>query len=168
MDYKEQARIWTKRLSTYHAPEAFSRVAQASSEVPDSRFFNDSRFNPLREAWAAGQFAQAIQRRRNAEVLVRLEEGEFPDFVLKIGDRELPFEVTETMRPERKRGKEYKDREKDPLLLTPYRPAEGEQEGPSWIGESVRKKHEKSYGPKPHLLVYHSAERKQHGHRPDR
>jgi hypothetical protein len=51
-------------------------------------------------------------------------------------------------------GKEYRERKDNPLQLKPYQPERGRQEGPSWIANAVRNKHEKHYSSRPHLLVY--------------
>lgn len=88
------------------------------------------------------------------QVKLEDEEHRFPDFRLCVDGSEVQFELTSVDRRGRRRGFEHRQRAADPLLLTPYRPAEGDQEGPGWIAEAVHRKAQKRYAAKPHLLVY--------------
>ena len=64
-----------------------------------------------------------MQQQERTKVLVRLDEGQFPDFVLECPDRELPFEVTETLRPEQSAGKGTRSEIKIPCFLCLTGPA---------------------------------------------
>src|SRR5579863_7143638 len=144
-----------RELRGYATPEAFLALLAPAKAVPNEWFFNDPRLKPLLEAWAAGQFASALERNEH-RVQVRLEEEdhEFPDFRLSVDSAEFQFECTSADRSGRRRGLEYRQRAKDPFLMTPYRPAQGEQEGPAWTAQAVQRKADKQYAAKPHLLVY--------------
>ncbi len=148
-----RAELWVSRLSASQRPKAFLEVLKELASIPDDVFFNDPAYKPLYEAWAAGHFALGFEQLYN-HVEVRLELDRFPDFHLRVSGREYDFEYTTTDKPERKRGKEYKERRKTPLLLTPYQPARGQQAGPLWVAEAIRRKHKKRYSTHPHLLVY--------------
>ncbi len=144
-----------RRLWEYAAPEVFLTTLGPAKKIPNERFFNDPHLKPLMEAWAAGQFASALERNGD-HVHVRLEEGEhqFPDFRVCVDGCEFEFELKSVDTPGRRRGLECKKRAADQFLMRPYRPAQGEQEGPEWIAGAVRHKAKKRYAAKPHLLVY--------------
>lgn len=150
---KNQVTIWINRLSKFSKPNDFLNIVRESEPVPDDRFFNDPFFKPLQEAWAAGHFALGLQH-FNDSIDIRLDTDRFPDFHLRIDRKTYGFEFTVADKPERMIGKEYKERKNNQLQLTPYQPERGRQEGPSWIADAVRKKHEKHYSDHPNLLVY--------------
>lgn len=150
---KQQVTVWIQRLAQFQRPAAFLSIVQEAKSVPNDRFFNDPVYKPLQEAWAAGHFALGLEQ-LHGPTEVRLDPDRFPDFHIRLDGREHGFEFTTAEKPERRRGSEHKERERDPLLLTPYEPARGRQEGALWIAGAVRKKHEKHYSTLPHLLVY--------------
>ena len=137
-----RTKSWVNRLAEFQRPTAFLAIVRESESVPSDLFFIDPAYKPLLEAWAAGHFALGLEQLYGS-VEVRLDPDRFPDFHLRIRGREFSFELTTVDRPGRRRGKEYKDRKRDPLLPTPFRPAPGQQESALWIAEAVRRKHEK-------------------------
>jgi hypothetical protein len=150
---KSQVTTWIDRLSEFNKPDDFLAIAKESELVPNDRFFNDPTLKPLQEAWAAGHFALGLQHFYDS-IEIRLDSDRFPDFHLCIDGKTYEFEFTVAEKPERMIGKEYKERKANPLHLKTYQPERGRQEGPSWIANAVRKKHERHYSNCPHLLVY--------------
>jgi len=148
-----QVAAWFQQLRQFQRPTGFLTVVRDAATVPNDRFFNDPVFRPLHEAWAAGHFALGLEA-LFGQVEVRLDPDRFPDFHIRLDGNEHGFEFTTAEKPGRRRGWEHKKRAKDPLLLTPYEPARGRQEGQLWIASAVRKKHQKHYSTSPHLLVY--------------
>ncbi len=144
---------WIDKLKEFQRPAALLSIVREAAAVPDDRFFNDPVFKPLHEAWAAGNFVLGLER-LFGPAEVRLDSDRFPDFHIRQRGEEHDFELTVAEKPERRRGAEYKERVKNPLLATPYRPGRGSQEGPNWVANAVRRKYQKHYNTSPHLLVY--------------
>ena len=141
------------QLCHYQSPEDFVTLARRADSIPSDKFFNDPQLKPLQEAWAAGRFASYLEERLNG-LEVRLNSDRFPDFCIRTLHREHEFELTEAMKPDRRRGAEHKATARGEEGLTPYRPGEGDDHGPEWIARAVEKKFKKSYATKPNLLVY--------------
>lgn len=59
----EQRHELIKQLSQFMEPSAFITIVKKFDFVPDERFFNDSVYKPVREAWAAGHFALGLKQR---------------------------------------------------------------------------------------------------------
>lgn len=142
------------QLSQFNRPSDFIAIVRKSARVPNERFFNDPAFKPLQEAWAAGHFALGLEQVYPL-IEVQLDPDRFPDFHLRIRGSEYEFEFTTADKPEREIGREYKDRKNNPLKPgSRYEPGRGQDEGPVWIADAVKKKYEKRYSRHPHLLVY--------------
>jgi len=150
---QQTVRTLIKQISQYQRPAAVLIILRGAAAVPNDRFFNDPVFKPLLEAWAAATFAHGLES-LFGPAEVRLDPDRFPDFRLRQNEFEHEFEITTAEKPERRRGAEHKERAKNPLLLTPYEPARGQQEGPEWVATAVQRKYEKHYSATPHLLVY--------------
>jgi hypothetical protein len=134
-------------------PLVFLDEVRKSDSIPNGSFFNNSKYKPFREAWCAGYFALGLKQ-LYPSIEVKLVPDRFPDFYIRINGNEYEFEQTTTDKPERKISEEYRDKENNPYLTTPYQPARGREEGPAWIANKVRGKFEKRYSNHPHLLVY--------------
>ncbi len=130
-------------------------VNKEANGVPKVRLFNAPDYQKWRDKWGAARFTSALES-LGIEVRVRLafDQADEADFEVLAKDRILPFQLTEAQKPHRERGKEYKEREKKPVHLTPYEPQRGMQEGPSWVARAVKKKSAKNYAIPPHLIVY--------------
>jgi len=145
-----------KKLNQFQKPEIlFNKVISENLEIPNGEFFNQSskEFQKLREAWVSSLFAIGLSKIYPCNIRI-ITEQKFPDFEIQIENKIYQFEITETLKPLRKRGLEYKKREENPLQMFPYRPALGSQKGPEWIAEKIKEKKEKKYKPIPHLLIY--------------
>lgn len=145
---------WKERLTRFQPPSELLSIVRNMAAVPNDRFFNDPVYKPLHEAWAAGHFVLGLEHLYANPAEVRLETNEFPDFCVRFSGGEYEFEFTSVDKPERRRGLEYKKRAKNPLIITPYQPGRGRQEGPNWIARAVQKKRLKNYSTSPHLLIY--------------
>ncbi len=82
----------------------FERADMLKCEVGSERFFNAPDISWLREAWIVGRFGQLV----NAE-FVCLNPTDPPDVALWKSGIRFDFEVTEALKPNRRRGKEFKD-----------------------------------------------------------
>ena len=152
---KNQVLKLISSLSKFMIPSEFIAIARESVSVPDDRFFNDPSFKRFQEAWAAGYFALALRQvYNNLKVQLVSDYERFPDFILRINGHQYEFEFTIADKPERQIGKVYKNRKDNPLHGEPYQPERGRQEGPYWIANAIKRKIEKCYSTKPHLLVY--------------
>ena len=142
-------------LHCYQSADAFLAEVVKFDAVPDEHFFNNNRYKKVKEAWIAGRCARGLDW-PEFPVKVRLvaDHERFPDFQLQCGGQEHEFEVVTVMKPNRKLGKEYKQRLLGNPLFTPYRPGLGERRGPCWVAVAIHRKARKCYGAKPHLLVY--------------
>lgn len=145
---------WTEQLAKFRRPACLLNIVRSTAAVPDDRFFNDPIYKPLHTAWAAGCFVLGLERLYGHPAEVRLEPNRFPDFHVRQRGQEYEFEFTTAGKPESRRGTEYKKRTINPLLLMPYQPARGGQEGVHWITNALRRKYRKHYSTSPHLLVY--------------
>lgn len=150
---KNQIAIWIDRLSKFNKPCNFLAIVRESELIPNDRFFNNPVLKPLQEAWAAGHFALGLQYFYGS-IEIRLDIDQFPDFHLCINRKAYEFEFTVADKPERMIGKEYRDYKDNPLQLTPYQPERGRKDGPVWLANAIRKKYEKHYSDRLHLLVY--------------
>lgn len=125
------------------------------SNLPNDQLFNDPKYQKFREEWAASQLGSALEGMGlDAAIRMISERADEADFELRVFNKILRFQFTEVQTPNRRRGKEYRERKKNPMHLTPYEPQRGMQEGPKWIAEAVTRKVEKAYAAPVHLLVY--------------
>jgi hypothetical protein len=136
--------------------EFFTAVLKHNQRVPEIDFWRPE-LKPLREAYAAALFGTILAQGRR--LALRLQRDTFPDFDLRIGDQVLPFEWVEADRPDRRRGKEYKDAARRkalglPPLLKGFDPKPAEKAAIRAIRRAIKKKTEKLYNPPPCLLVY--------------
>ena len=113
-------------------------------EIPNSRLFNDSQYQKTLEKWAAAIFGLGYEEYvSDCKIKIIEKEQDSADFILRSNNKDFPFQLTERQREGRKRGKLYKEREKDSLKTEPYSPEEGRIKGPQWIYEAVDKKAKK-------------------------
>ena len=112
-----------------------------------------------REKWCASMlgfaYQGAIQPCRLAVNDTKINPE--ADFYLEADKDISPFQLVETMPPdkEKERGKIYRDYDEGKLTSLPYSPATEGEMGPSWVKEKVAKKATKyGVGNSIHLAVY--------------
>jgi len=138
----------------YDPDEMHSKVTPETLHIPDHVFFrsSDLKYQKYREAWGASLLARGVLAYfKPCEV--RLCEGDFPDFEIRAGEVVHPFEFTEVLEPEYRRGDEYKKERTGPIYSREVKFA-NVGEAVKWIFEGIKRKAEKRYGPGTHLLVY--------------
>jgi hypothetical protein len=142
------------QLRTFSDPACFLNRLPPITAIPDEDYFRDARYQPLREAWAAGRFGRALELQEHT-VQLRLAAGneKFPDFYLSCDGTEYPFELTEALRSGRRRGDEYREYAQRPTALRPYVPITRE-EGQQAVATAVTEHANSYYAGTPHLLVY--------------
>jgi hypothetical protein len=135
-------------------PKVFLAFLPPITAIPDEEYFGNPRYQPLKEAWAAGRFGRALELQGH-EVAVRLAEANerFPDFYVRCDVAEHPFEITEALEPRRRRDDEYRTYAKQPTALRPYHSV-SRGDGQRAVAEAIRRKSDKLYSGHPHLLVY--------------
>lgn len=142
-------------LSFITPTELLNEFTEETLKCRDDRFFNDPRFQKVREKWVAATLGLAlVGLGKSVKVRIVEEKKDEADFELLVEARVLRFQITEVQVPKRERGREYKQRLTDSSVLVPYKPQRGMQEGPNWIAWGVKKKFDKKYSEKPHLVVY--------------
>jgi hypothetical protein len=118
---------------------------------------------PWREAFCAGEFATAVGASG-----VRLGEDP-PDFYLRLGLSEFPFELIEVRDPATKMGAEFDalailSNEEKKLPVEHFDPTEALNLAPDWIETAVAKKARKTYSPgtilavKAHIMMFDSVD----------
>jgi hypothetical protein len=135
-------------------PAIFFGAAKASHEIiglPD--LFLKRQWNYVLEAWAAGEFAELIGKCN--DVMVRLGHRESqPDFYLVLKGNEMPFELTELLETDRRRGDEYRKTEHKGGKVILLDPNVTYDELLRQIEVALSKKAKKKYNPKRHILLY--------------
>lgn len=135
--------------------ELRAKIKKVTKGVKNSEFQVGSRYEKEREGWVAERLGSALESTGlRVSICLTMEQNSETDFMLEVENQVLRFQLTLVEERERKRGNEYKQREKEPLLKRKYEPQRGMQEGPSWIAAAVRAKHEKKYASPPHLIAY--------------
>jgi hypothetical protein len=137
-------------------PAIFFKTAKNSHDIiglPD--LFLKRRWNYVLEAWAAGVFAELVGKRN--DIMVRLGGTESqPDFYLFFRINEMPFELTELLEADRRRGDEYRKLEEESAKFVLFDPDVTYDEFISQIEVALGKKAEKRCNPKRHLLLYNN------------
>lgn len=139
-------------------PEELFRAVQCHNNVvPGEVLFNNPQLKPLHEAYVAALFSKI--RGQGHTTQVKLSAEEFPDFILRLDNELHEFEITEADRPDRKRGKEYREAATNAMNgikpeLKLYDPDEEEVAALPAIAEAIKRKASKCYNPLPHLLIY--------------
>lgn len=108
---------WHRQLSGWYDPVDFTRAVDACDD--DSGIDGPLTQHGLgfwRDAWIAAQHATLT----NADGVRLLHPKQHPDYALLIGGSEFEFEATEAMRPERRRGDEFRA---DAILVAQGLPA---------------------------------------------
>lgn len=143
----------------FHDPwSLYKKVEDEMDGISRSKLFNEDTYRILRERWCAAVFGIGYEKYiQPCRVAVDESfEARGLDFVLETDGKQFHFQTTEVLEEGRERGREFKEIEKGNMVLRPYRPQRGGQEGPGWIGAAIAKKVEKYYaGEKDlNLLVY--------------
>lgn len=143
----------------FHDPHYLKNFAvKEMGVIPGSRLFNEPGHQKIRETWCAAVFGLGYEKYiRNCQIAIN-ETRENPDvdFYLKTNNKVFPFQITERQMEGRRRGEEWIKRDLGINEPLPYRPLQGELDGPSWIENAIAKKVAKQYaGSKGlNLLVY--------------
>lgn len=117
-------------------------------------WISESDWDPIREAWLAGQFAWGLQQSEHkVQLRLREERENYPDFHLVFKGKEMDFEITEALTPRRKRDHEWKTLEYHCIALAAQNPMKNADLDKA-IADAVSKKAEKKYPRGAHLLVY--------------
>ncbi len=143
-----------RELSRFQDPSILhAKLSPESLEIPNKIFFSgpELMYQKLREGWVASLFARGFSNLiKPCEVRMCYGEN-FPDFEIRADSSVLPFECTEVLELERRRGDEYKsDTVPHEFLLRFADPDEAARR----ISACVGSKANRHYAPKPHLLVY--------------
>ena len=127
-------------------------------KLTDSEFFNSPAASTLQDIWVASHFGRAyaefVAACRLEFDLVAAHEW---DFRLLANDSFYPFQITEALEPGRKRGREYREIEREEIARTKLESWEpGTKNGPSWIAGAIERKVKKHYAgaSELNLLVY--------------
>jgi hypothetical protein len=143
-----------RNLRTSSDPRTFLARLPPITSIPDEEYFKNPAYKPLREAWAAGRFGKALELQgHTVAVKLATELERFPDFHLNCDGSEYDFEFTEALPPGRRRGDEYRDYFGKLTALRPYHSL-SRKEGQDAVAAAIRRKANKFYAGKPHLLVY--------------
>jgi hypothetical protein len=142
---KDEIRQLSAWLADWHSP---ADVLAITEEVDSDTYFNQPQVNLLQEAWIAATFSRAIGGGN-----VRVIADVWPDVEVVVGDRILRLEVTEAIKPGRKRGGEFKPGRGIRHVPVEEWRAEAEMV-PGMLGEAVRKKVAKHYPQGADLLIY--------------
>jgi hypothetical protein len=141
----------------WREPSLFFHAADTSMSavgLPD--VFMKRQWNYLLEAWAAGKFATLLAEHNNVEVRLGRKEAD-PDFCLRTNDTMMPFELTELIEADRKRGKEYYSASQyGRTVFVAFDPHLKIEEFFGMMKKSLKKKAGRSYEPKRHLLLYNN------------
>jgi hypothetical protein len=123
------------------------------TSVPPDEFFCDSSYQQVREAIAAGWFAQ--RRPWNKDWTIRLvpRQEEFPDVQLRSGNEVRGFEIVEADLTNRRRCDEYRRARGLPPSMEFYEPTD-EAMAMREIERVIALKAGKNYSAPPNLLVY--------------
>lgn len=143
-------------LSEWHSPAEMLAYVREVNEQTGRYFLIQAGLAFLRDAWSAATFGNI----RGAS-LIRLVDGEWPDFELRFVDSVEPFECTEADVPGRKRGQEFRAAEEqagpDGLYLEDD-PVEDwiarAETAPEALRIAAERKTSKRYSRKAHLLIY--------------
>jgi hypothetical protein len=101
---KQQLKQHRADFGKWHSPQdLLKKVDDINDSMNGDDFFNQPGLTFVREAWAASKFA--LERKAES---VRLAQGEFPDFELRIGTGVEQWEFTEADVVGRQRGLEYR------------------------------------------------------------
>ncbi len=94
----------------WREPRNFLRKAIEWIELTpaDVQFTNPKINKYSREAFGAGLFATILNDHEPCKVRLVPESERFPDFQLRTRDQTVDFELTEALKPGRKRGDEYR------------------------------------------------------------
>ena len=134
--------------------DACKRIAR----IPDEELFNRSAYQKLLEQWCASVLGMGYaQYVRSCTVAINdTNESLEADAFMESNGVIYPFQIVETMRDGRKRGKEKRDLASGAIRSVPYEPEKGRIDGPRWIANMIAKKVEKRYSGSTNLnlLVY--------------
>ena len=134
----------------------FQEAKNEIGGISGAALFNDSKYQKLREKLHAAIFGLGYQEFiMPCEIRMEAEQDNSVDFYLLVDKKQYPFQETIKMAKGREKiGREFKERERNPRLFTPYRPAEGSVKCAEWIYEAVQKKTKYPDAHKLNLLVY--------------
>lgn len=139
----------------YSPDELYARFKEAHDFVSPREFYNRPTHKKTQEIYCAARFGQALSQVHDCWLLVADgDEQTVADFYLEVAGKVMPFQITEVQFPRRRRGEEYKQKEPPQATLESW--DSGEEHGPVWIREAVKKKYDR-YGGKVedlNLLVY--------------
>ena len=149
-------------LEKFQSTSDFLKIQQKISRVDSADLFNRGGYNPLLEAWILVRAAAALETKVcNVKIRLVPEREQFPDAEVLVNGRKYNFEITEVMKPGRKRGEEYRQEKEmkesgivgEPELVG-YRFEEGNRFGAKWISSGIKRKQDKRYGTRSNLVVY--------------
>ena len=110
-----------------------------SSELTEERLFNDPKNSWLLDIWIAGKFGFFFDVYiEKCKVEIDVEDSQsYYDFKLHLNETQIPFQATETVETERRRGAEYKKGET--LFDQPYW-QESSIEPYEYVGRTIKNK----------------------------
>ena len=106
---------WLTFLHAWLSPKDFREALDRLEAAQGDYLLTDPRAGFYRDAFCAELFATLV-----GADLVRLVDGERPDFQISVAGSELEFEVTEADMPGRKRGQEVQERRKRRVPGEPF------------------------------------------------
>lgn len=125
----------------YSPNELYSKFRSAHDLVTPREFYSKPIHKKTQELYCAARFAQAFSQIGECWIHVSdVDEQTVSDFHLEFEGRKFPFQVTEVQIPGRKRGDEYKADQLPRATVESW--DFGTENGPIWIRDAVRQKHD--------------------------
>lgn len=130
-------------INRYSPEDAIKLFDEIRADTPNAVFFNKPNHQKTQELWCAAMFTLGYKQHfQDAWILIDECDLQLDfDFELEFLGNTYPIQVTEVMKPGRKRGDEYKEMPKMELCGDDWEL--GEREGKNWVKSSIQKKIEK-------------------------
>lgn len=146
---------FTLTLLCYSSAELLHKVRETRASVDAADFFSSPKFKKTQELWCAAHFCAGLELVSGPYRIWISERDEQTDsdFELEVGQKRIPFQITEVQTPARRRGDEYRGRAEGPW--TDEDRELGTVEGAEWIRAAIAKKADRYSHPDTlNLLVY--------------
>ena len=128
----------------FRPEQLLAKYRAIRANIADREFFRSPKHKKTQEMWCAAHFACAFdQYLERCDILIDDVDAQTDaDFDLQVNGVSYPFQITEVLEPERRRGDEYRNG------LPPVRAddwSRGSELGPSWVRAALEKKLMKQY-----------------------
>jgi len=143
-------------MQRYSPDELYEKFRTAHDAAGTEDFFNRPEHKKTQEQWCAAQFGRTyLANVGGCSILISdKDEQTEADFYLEVSGARHSFQITEVQPPGRRRGDEYKGGKSKGATLESW--DTGTENGPAWIYQAVKKKHDRYGGDVKglNLLVY--------------